>query len=262
MNGSGEAIKAGGRVIKNVTGFDIAKLMCGAFGTLGVLTEITFRVLPRPARAAAFMIADCAPEHGFAALIKAAQFPVEPTALAYLPGDALRQLDPAQPGSRGQVIIRVEGTAAAVAEKLDFLKLHFRDCECLVAGQTETESFFRSIGDGAMFGTESDLWRLCVPPNSAADAAAQAGASLWYADWGGGLLWLQMPATAESGQALRRIATKLGGHATLFRATAAARRSIGVFGPESPLRAKLTRTLKQAFDPKGVLNPGKMFEYL
>ena len=110
INGSGELIRAGGPVIKNVTGFDIPKLMCGAFGTLGVLTELTLRVLPRPQRETPLVLRDCTPEAGLAALIRAAQIPVEPTGLAYLPGDALRRLDFANSISPGQAVIRVEGS--------------------------------------------------------------------------------------------------------------------------------------------------------
>lgn len=263
VNGAGEIIAAGGRVIKNVTGFDITKLMCGAFGTLGAFTEITFRVLPRPSRAAAFILRDCTPETGLAALIRAAQLPLEATGLAYFPAEARRHLDDGQEsGSRGQAMIRVEGTAAAVAEKLAFLRTEFHGSEIVIAGQPQTEDLFRKIGDGAIFGPDGDLWRLCVPPSAAPNAIAETGAAIWYADWAGGLLWLQMPASVESAQTLRRITAKSGGHATLFRAPAAARSRIDVFEPEPPVRAKLTRELKQAFDPKAVLNPGRMFEYL
>ena len=262
INGAGKLIRAGGPVIKNVTGFDIPKLMCGAFGTLGVLTELTLRVLPRPPHANTVVLRDCTPEAGLAALIRAAQIPVEPTGLAYLPGEALRSFDSADSTSPGQALIRIEGSAAATEEKLEVLKQEFRHLDLAILHDVETRILFRRIGEGVVFGAQADLWRLCVPAAAAADALAMVGASLWLADWAGGLIWLQMPATVESAAKLRRITAEAGGHAGLFRASADARRKIAVFEPETPVRANLTKSMKQAFDPRNLFNPGRMFEYL
>lgn len=253
INGAGELIRAGGPVIKNVTGFDIPKLMCGAFGTLGVLTELTFRVLPRPQNAATLVLRDCAPHAGLAALIAAAQLPVEASGLAYCPHDTTPY---------SGAFIRVDGTTAAVSEKLGLLKQQFHALDFTMLDAVETDQLFRTIGDGSVIGADGDIWRLCVPPTAAAKAIARAGADVWYADWGGALLWLRMPATAQSAEKLRAIAAELGGHATLFRASAEARSTIGVFEPEPPVRAGLTKALKQAFDPHNILNPGRMFPYL
>ncbi len=262
INGSGELIRAGGPVIKNVTGFDIPKLMCGAFGTLGVLTELTLRVLPRPQSSATLVLRDCAPGAGLSALITAAQLPVEASGLGYLPRDALRQINSEQNPSPGWAVIRVDGTMAAVSEKLDVLKRQFGTHDCTILDSLETDQLFGRIGDGSVLGSEGDLWRLCVPPASAATAIARADTALWYADWGGALLWMQMPATTQSAETLRAITGGISGHATLFRASANARSNISVFEPESPVRGNLTQALKQAFDPGNILNPQRMFSYL
>jgi glycolate oxidase FAD binding subunit len=262
INGFGELIRAGGPVIKNVTGFDIPKLMCGAFGTLGVVTELTLRVLPRPVRESTVVLRHCRPEAGLAALIRAAQIPVEATGLAYLPGEALRRLDSANSTSPGQALIRVDGSSAAIAEKIEVLKQEFRHMDLAILGDVETRILFRRIGDGVTFGAEGDLWRLHLPAAAAAPVMVMLGDFLWLADWAGGLVWLQMPATTESAAELRRITAEFGGHASLFRAPAEARRQIPVFEPEPPVRANLTKAVKQAFDPKNLFNPGRMFEYL
>jgi glycolate oxidase FAD binding subunit len=262
INGHGENIKAGGTVIKNVTGFDIPKLMCGAFGMLGVLTEITLRVLPCAKHSATLILRDQSPDEGLSALIRAAQTPADATALAYLPAAAIGLLQSSRRGSRGETLIRVEGVPAALEEKIGVLRAQFPDAETELFSHEETETVFRKISDGSLFGGEGDIWRLCVPPSCGADATAEAGAQVWYADWAGGLLWLQLPATAEIAERLRGITARCSGHATLFRASPAARRAINVFEPEAPVRSNLTRAIKQAFDPERVFNRGRMFDHL
>ena len=262
INGHGEIIKAGGTVIKNVTGFDIPKLMCGAFGTLGVLTEVTLRVLPRAQRSATLVLYNRAPEAGLGALIVAAQTPADATALAYLPCLAIGLMDSSARDLRGAALIRIDGTPAALDEKIRLLRARFPEAETALLNHEETETVFRNIGDGSVFGHEGDIWRLCVPPSRAAQTIAEAEAQLWYADWAGGLLWLQLPASPEVAQRLRGITAKFGGHATLFRASPEARQAIDVFEPEAPVRSNLTKAVKQAFDPERVFNRGRMFEYL
>lgn len=262
INGRGELIKAGGKVIKNVTGFDIPKLMCGAFGTLGVLTEVTLRVQPRATCAATLVLHDQSPEQGLGLLIGAAQTPADATALAYLPSPAAGLLESSPRGSRGEALIRIEGTPAGLDEKTGLLRGRFPETETALLDHEETETVFRRIGDGSLLGGECDIWRLCVPSSRAPSVIAESGAQQWYADWAGGVLWLQLPATDEIAQRLRRITGKFGGHATLFRASAEARQSIDVFEPEAPVRSNLTKAIKQAFDPEHMFNRGRMFEYL
>jgi len=265
VNGSGEAIKAGGNVIKNVTGFDIPKLMCGAFGTLGVLTELTFRVVPKPARSATLALRNCAAEPGLRGLRQAAGLPVEPTGLSYLPARALV----ASPAARaaglasddGAALIRVEGGTEALNEKLAILRRIFAAFD--VATVEDDTALFREIGEGGVFvGRATDIWRLCVA-SSAAYAALQASkAQFWYADWAGGLLWLGLPADEETARRLRGVAAQLGGHATLMRGSAEARARLAVFEPEARARSTLTAAVKAAFDPRRLFNPGRMVEEL
>ena len=260
INGQGEVIKAGGTVIKNVTGFDIPKLMCGAFGTLGVLTEVTLRVLPRAQRLATLVLHDRTPEAGLGALIVAAQTPIDATALAYLPHRAAGLLESPARDSRGAALIRIEGTPAALDEKVGLLRARFPGAESALLNDEETHIAFRKIGDGSPFGRDGDIWRLCVPPSRACGAIAETGAQVWYADWAGGLLWLQLPASADIARRLRDVTAAFGGHATLFRAPSEARCAIDVFEPEAPVRSNLTKALKQAFDPDRMFNRGRMFE--
>jgi glycolate oxidase FAD binding subunit len=256
VNGRGEVVKAGGRVIKNVTGFDIPKLMAGAFGTLGVLTEIVLRVVPKPPRVAALAIA-CDAEEGLRLLREAAKSPVDASAFAYCPAPVMRRLDV---GRDGTAFIRVAGSAEAVADKIGLLQSLFAGRETATLDDGATRALFRGVGNGAFADDDSDLWRLCVPPSRAYEAIAAAQAAEWCADWAGGLLWIALPADETTAERLRGVAVHLGGHATLVRASEAARRRIGVFQPETQARATLTKSVKAAFDPKRLINPGRMFE--
>jgi glycolate oxidase FAD binding subunit len=266
VNGSAEAIKAGGSVIKNVTGFDIPKLMCGAFGTLGVLTELTFRVVPKPARTATLAL-NCATEAGLRTLREAAMLPLDPTGLSYLPVRALAASAAARTAQiqseMGAALIRVEGTKEALDEKLIILRKTFDAFETKTLDDDMTELLFREIGDGGIFaGRPTDIWRLCVAPTEAYAAAEAAGAELWYADWAGGLHWLGVDADEESARRLRSISAKFSGHATLMRANADLRSRLAVFELETPARSALTASVKAAFDPQRLFNPGRMVEGL
>jgi glycolate oxidase FAD binding subunit len=246
VNGAGEIIRAGGRVVKNVSGFDIPKLMCGAFGTLGVLTELTFRVAPLAERAPAVKIR-CGAEDGLRLLRQVAGLAVEPTGLAYLAGE-------------GCAFTRVEGSEAAVADKLSVLNWTFANQGPELVDDRATAKLFRDAGNGAVLANAgSDLWRLVVPSSAAYEAVTASGAGNWYADWAGGLLWLALPGDALIAERLHGITARLGGHATLMRASEAARAEAHVFAPEPPARAALTRSVKAAFDPGRVLNPGRMY---
>ena len=254
VNGKGEAIKAGGPVIKNVTGFDLPKLMCGAFGTLGVLTEITVRVSPLPERVGGVKI-DCPPDEGFGVLREAARLPLDVTGLAYFPTH-----------DNGAALIRVEGTHSAVEQKLAELQKRFALRNAKALDEEVVRTLFRGFSAGMPFReVGSDIWRLCVPVANAFDALTASGAqstTRWYADWAGGVLWLGLPANEDVASRLRAITTRFGGHATLMRGSPEARAQLSVFELESPARAAITRSVKAAFDPKRVLNPGRMFEGL
>lgn len=259
VNGWGETIKAGGQVIKNVTGFDVAKLMCGAFGTLGVLSEITLRVTPKPAHVATFALKNCAPKDGLAALRRAAGLPVEATGLSYWPA-ALGGNELGIAAGSGAALVRIEGTRPALGEKLALLRGAFAGMDQAVLGDGATAMLFRGIGDGAVLAScDTDIWRLFVPQSAAYEALTASGAEFWYADWAGGGLWLALPADEETAKRLRQITMTVGGYATLMRANEGARASLPVFETEAPARAELTKSVKAAFDPKRLFNPGRMY---
>ena len=240
VNGLGEAFKAGGKVVKNVTGFDLPKLVCGAFGTLCVLSEVTLRVFPKPPLSTTLAVRALSPEDGFALLRKVWSSPLDATGLAF---------------SHGTALIRLEGEKEPLAEKCALLHSLIGAQE--VAEIAEGEIAFRAIGSGEMFAdTPYDVWRAYVPPAGAAAVAAELDSPLWLADWAGGLLWI---GTVPGTDGVREIVRRAGGHCVLLRADEETRERLAVFEPETAGRAALTRSVKEAFDPLGLFNPGRMW---
>ncbi len=233
VNGLGEAFSAGGKVVKNVTGFDLPKLMCGAFGTLGVLTELTFRVYPRPRCAATLMLPDLDPADGFAALRRIWHSALEPTGLAYLPGSAgLRDNI-----GKGAAFIRFEAAEKPLAEKCAAARLLLGAAQAIEDG----DALFAVLGSGAMFAdSDLDVWRLFLPPAEAAKVANAIDTPLWLGDWAGGVLWVG--AQGEEGPRLRVLAAGVGGSAQLLRAPPERRAALGMFAQKPAALAGIRRT--------------------
>ena len=249
VDGMGRIIKNGGRVMKNVTGYDLVKLMAGSFGTLGVLSEVSLKVLPQPETAASLMLywkADTSTDaDAVKAMSVALNSPFEVTGAAHM-----QQSDQGCPVT----VIRIEGLQASVTyrlKKLQELLAGFGDVD-LLNDPDEVAALWLSIRDvQAWRGADQDIWRLSVKPSDAPDIVGwmPEGTRIFY-DWGGGLIW----AACEAGTELR---TKIGGfkgHATLVRGRANGDR----FQPEPPAIAAISQKLRAKFDPKGILNPGLM----
>jgi len=259
INGLAESYKAGGHVVKNVTGFDLPKLMCGAMGTLGVLTEVTLRLVPRPALNITLIARDIAPDEGLNVLRRAWTSAFGPTGLAYLPGTMTAAFPEFGAIGAGAALIRVEGARVPLDEKVAGIRAL---APCVILEETDGEEMFRAIGNGRPFvGKDMDVWRVFLPPQAAAHCVEEINLTVWLADWAGGVLWIATaPEDDSAAQRIRGIASAHGGRATLLRAGAAVRRDNPVFQPEAPLLAALSRSVKAAFDPLGIFNPGRMYE--
>lgn len=250
INGLGEAFRGGAKVVKNVTGFDIPKLMCGAFGTLGVLTELTFRVYPRPGHAAVLAIRDVGPLEGFAYLRKVARSPLEPSGLAYLPSGNTLLPDV----GRGAALLRLEGEQAPLQEKIVLARaLLGVNLDEVADGQ----ALFAKIRNGDMFAANVlDIWRVMIPSTEAPRIAAEIAAPLWLGDQAGGLLWLAAP--AQSAGLIRGLAAANDGQAMLLKASDQSRAALGLYASPPAALAKLRAGIKRAFDPDGLFNPGRI----
>jgi glycolate oxidase FAD binding subunit len=267
VNGRGELFKAGGKVVKNVTGYDLCKLMAGSFGTLALLTEVTIKTMPRPETTCALLLTGLTDEAAVALMAKALNTPYEVSSATHLPAAAASRLGFA---NSGLTALRLEGPAPSIAFRADALE------RLLGAGARldaeETARFWRQIAEVAPLPRDASriVWRLCPTPSAAPAivAAIRAGAESadWFYDWAGGLVWLSLDAAQagpDAGAGLVRGALKShGGHATLIVAPEALRAKIPVFEPEPPALAALTRKVKQGFDPCGLFNPGRLREGL
>jgi glycolate oxidase FAD binding subunit len=242
VDGSGAVVKNGGRVMKNVTGYDLVKLMAGAWGTLGVLTELSLKVLPVPESAATLLLPGLAPDRAVAAMAVAMTSPFEVNGAAWTEEGAA---------------LRIEGFAASVAYRagrLRALLAPFGAVE-LEEGREAAAARWAALRDvSALAGRAGDIWRLSVKPSDAPGILARAGAEAVALDWAGGLIW----ALTEPGTDLRARLAPVAGHATLMRASAETRARLAPFQPEPAPLAAISAGLRAKFDPRGVLNPGLM----
>jgi glycolate oxidase FAD binding subunit len=232
VDGSGTVIKNGGRVMKNVTGYDLVKLLAGSRGTLGVLSEVSFKVQAIPEAEATLVIEGLDDEAGLAALRTALKSPYD------ISGAARHS---------GRSLIRVEGMAGSVAYRVGQLKALVRG-EVTVAEGDASAALWREVRDVVPFARKpGDVWRVATLPSAAAEFFARTGGqAIW--DWGGGLVWL----LAEPGHGAEIAATVAGrGHATLIRGEGAP-----VFPTEAAEVLALAEGLKAKFDPRGILNRG------
>jgi len=246
VNGLGESFRGGSKVVKNVTGFDLPKLMCGAYGTLSVLTEMTFRVYPKPQNAAVLCLSDVTPEIGFAALRKIALSALEPAGLAYLPAGMMAD------AGQGAALIKLEGARQPLEEKIAMAH------GLLGGGVQRIESDpFPAIGCGEKFvDLPGDVWRVMIAPSDAPRAAKELNAPYWLGDWAGGVIWL---AAAPSQAAhIRKVAAAAKGQAMLLRASTENRALHGLYAAQPPALAALNRAVKAAFDPLSLFNPGRL----
>lgn len=234
VDGRGEVVKNGGRVMKNVTGVDLTKLMAGAHGTLGVLTEVSFKVLPRPEAAVTLALAGLDVEQAVAASAQALGVPHGVTGAAFLPDD-------------GALLLRLEGPEAALPARVAKLAVLLGSYGVL----TETDADWPAIRDARALAGAGDIWRLSLTATSAPEVVARLPeGARWFLDWGGARAWVAV----TPGLDLRARLGAFPGHATRIIGAGPGR-----FQPEAPGVAALTRALRQRFDPRGILNPG-MFD--
>jgi glycolate oxidase FAD binding subunit len=264
VSGRGEIFKAGGRVVKNVTGYDLPRLLAGSWGTLAAMTDITLKVLPRAEDCVTVLVFGLTDIRANEAMSAAMGSSCEVSAAAHLPqwpADNVSELN--SPG-KAVTALRLEGISQSVAyrkTKLEELLRPFGERGSLDAAPSR--AFWKNIRDVAPFAdrTLRPVWKISTAPTLAPGIAAGINAAvgaLYYYDWAGGLLWLEMPDDKPQEGAVRT-ALAGRGHATLIRASAAARASADVFEPLDPVRAAISQRLKASFDPKGVLNPGRIY---
>jgi glycolate oxidase FAD binding subunit len=269
VSGRGETFKSGGRVVKNVTGYDLCKLMAGSWGTLAAMTDITIKTLPRAETEATVLV--FALDDGTACKAMAAAMGSygDVSAAAHLQPAVGARIAATANAVGAVTAFRLEGVAPSVAQRKSVLEALLAPFSALgTLDEAASRSFWRAVRDVTPFAAlrrygEPDLWRISTAPARGADIGRtlteRADAEILY-DWAGGLVWAALPASADAHAPLvRATVAEAGGHATLIRAPAAVRAAVEVFTPEPPPLAALTRRVREAFDPNGVLNPGRMW---
>jgi glycolate oxidase FAD binding subunit len=267
VSGRGEAFKAGGKVVKNVTGYDLCKLLAGSFGTLAVMDEVTLKVLPAPEKSRTVLVIGLDDARAIAAMAAALNSPFEVSGAAHLPAAIAARSAVSYLRKAGGAVtaLRIEGTAVSVAARCEGLRTLLRDFGTLEELHTmNSDALWREIRDVSPLLPDAGrvVWRVSVPPADGARVAAAISAAraaeIFY-DWGGGLLWIATDAAEDGGVApIRAAVATTGGHATLIRAADALRAAVPVFEPQPGALGALAARVKDSFDPKRILNPGRM----
>jgi glycolate oxidase FAD binding subunit len=270
VSGFGDSFKAGGKVVKNVTGYDLCKLLAGSWGTLAVMTEVTIKVMPRPESERTLVLSGLDDATANRAMTAALGSPFDVSGAAHLPASAFRAGigGLGDMGSQALTVLRLEGITASAqhrATALAALLAPFGAAEILQ--DAASAAVWSSIRDVKPFAAGGALgawpvWRIVCPP-ATGGALGQAlardtGGDVVY-DWGGGLIWAALPPKPDAqAELVRARVNAAGGHATLIRASEQVRRNIDVFHPQQDGLAKLSERVRHGFDPKNILNRGRM----
>jgi glycolate oxidase FAD binding subunit len=259
VTGRGDEIKSGGRVVKNVTGYDLCKLMAGSFGTLMVMTHVTVKVLPAAQRSRTILIMGLDAAQASQAMSQAMGGPHEVSAAAHLPAETVGRSGVSYLQSAGTSVtaLRIEGTPVSAEYRCNALRDEFSASGAIEELHTANTSRLwreiRDVGD-LLPPSAGEIWRVSVTPSNGADLLKDFGGD-GFLDWAGGLVWLRTTAEADA------IRQKVGaaGHATLVHGVPERRAAIDVLHPPAPGVMALSKRIKDSFDPKHLLNPGRMY---
>lgn len=271
VSGRGETFKSGGRVVKNVTGYDLCKLMAGSWGTLAALTDVTLKTLPKPETEKTVLLEGLDSAAAISAMAAAMGSGCDVSGAAHLPGDVVVRIPVQEIAGAGEAVtaLRLEGFAPSIGQRkatLERLLAPYGDLSTLPA--EPSCALWEAVRDALPFrvgadGLEHPLWRLSIPASRGAELerllAERADARMLF-DWAGGLVWLTLEPRDDAGAAMVAAGVRAtGGHALLVRAPASVRAAIDVFSRQEAPLAALTKRIKESFDPKGLLNPGRMW---
>jgi glycolate oxidase FAD binding subunit len=264
VSGRGESFKSGGRVVKNVTGYDLSKGLAGSWGTLAAVTDLTFKVLPAPETETTVAVRGLIDEDAARAMALAMGSSAEVSGAAHLPHMIAARLAGGALGNDPATLLRVEGFGPSVMARVSHLRRLLEAAGPLEEIDRElSRTIWRDLRDAIPFADNSvkPVWRVSMLPSESHKMVyalrMEAACEAFY-DWQGGLVWLKMDADAGADTVRRLLRTYGGGHATLVRAAPAVRAALPVFEPQPPALAALSARLKEQFDPKGILNPGRM----
>lgn len=268
VSGRGETFKCGGRVVKNVTGYDLCKLLTGSYGTLAALTEVTLKVVPAPEQVSTFVLRNLDDAAAISAMAAGMNSAAEISAAAHIPRELAQGVMGGDENSVSSLTaLRVEGPVPSVESRLNMLQQMdpFCNMKSVIFAQDRSLKFWANVRDVTAFADTPDhvLWRLSVAPSEGAKVTSAISAQLdasWYYDWAGGLIWISVPGVEEDGgcAVIRNAIAVSGGHATLMRGSDALGSHVPVFQPQDSAIGRIAKQIKDAFDPHNILNPGRM----
>ncbi len=268
VNGRGEVFRAGGRVMKNVTGYDLCRGIAGSWGTLAILTEVTFKVLPAPEKTATLVYHDLPDDIGVELMCSAMRLPYEVSGTVHLPKTVAGRLEQSSLANQGHSItaLRIENFEKSVDYRAEAMREALKVYgDPTVVGSMNSMEFWNGLRHLSVmpYDEATCLWRVSTAPmmgpRVVSSIRRHMPAEVMY-DWSGGLIWIEVPASADAGASdVRRAVAVHGGHATLIRADQSVRAAVEVFQPQSPLAERLMGGLKRVFDPMRMLNPGRMY---
>ena len=273
VNGRGEIIKSGGVVVKNVTGYDLSKLICGSYGTLVALTEITFKVLPKPEESKTLIIHSQKIERAIYFLDKSVSSSNDVSGAVFFPNDlkirgcvmnienTFKLNDLKHPGSI--TAIRIEGSKNSINQRVENLikELQIVNINTSILEVYQSEIFWNKVKTLEFFSnSKNSIIRIVIPPSETVNLIYQfANRFKYYLDWGGALMWLEaFELSEEMFESIRRKVVKVGGYVTMIKNSNYLPYVEDIFTINRE-RFNLSQNIKKSFDPKGILNPGKMY---
>jgi glycolate oxidase FAD binding subunit len=269
VSGRGETFKSGGRVVKNVTGYDLCKLLAGSWGTLAAMTDVTVKVLPKAEAEQTILVLGLDAANATKVMAAAMGSFADISAAAHLPEALAADVAAAASAGASVTALRLEGVAPSVAQRKTVLEKLLGPFGALATlEETASRAVWQAIRDATPFAAATargghDIWRISTAPTRGVDVGRtledQVGGEMLY-DWAGGLVWAALPRSDDAhARLVHATVAQAGGHATLIRAPAAVRAKVEVFTPEPAPLAALTQRVRKGFDPQGVLNPGRMW---
>ena len=265
FNGKGEKIKSGGTVVKNVTGYDLSKLITGSFGTLLVLSEITMKVLPLESYSKTIIVSDLSLEHGLAIMSSAIATSNDPSGAVYYPANFRNNFvfnDLTHPGSI--TAIRVEGTKISTNQRIDNLlkELSLMDKKLTILDSTQSEIFWEDTRNLKVFSkNDTSLIRAVAPPAATLNLINRLKTfhPNYFLDWGGSLIWIELDyLSSQKIDQIRQRIVETNGYMTVIKSKDNIKSSSEIFTID-PIKFKISQNIKKSFDPKRIFNPGKMY---
>ena len=264
VNGRGELYKSGGNVIKNVTGYDLSKVLSGSWGTLSVLSELSFKVLPKPSFSTSVVISGLSINSGLQLLSQLARSPLQASGLAFLPGTVVPGSTSLQDKITSTCLIRFEGSRTSVDARIqDLNNILSNEPQITKIVDEESVEIWRNVNNVSTLRALPVVMKLSIPPASAATLSEQLISieqCQWHADAAGAWFWIGLPVVdaVNNIQRLREHVANHGGSAVLYKAPDEIKKQAGLFSPMEPALAALQQRVKTSFDPENILNPGRL----